>query len=67
MRNIQRLQSDLARAESLSGEDKALAMKEYETNLKRHKEAFDYDMRSVMDHSNAELNNVLGKYSGEKL
>lgn len=67
MRNIQRLQSDLARAESLSGEDKALAMKEYETNLKRHKEAFDYDMRSVMDQSNAELNNVMGKYSGEKL
>jgi hypothetical protein len=48
MRNIQRLQQDLARAEMLTGEDKALAMQEYEKNMTRSKEEFDYKMRSVI-------------------
>jgi hypothetical protein len=48
MQNIQRLQQDLARAEMLTGEDKALAMQEYEKNMTRSKEDFDYKMRSVI-------------------
>lgn len=67
MQNIQRLQQDLARVESLAWEDKALAMQEYEKNMKRAKEDFDYAMRDVISQSSADLNNVMGKYSGKKL
>ncbi len=68
MQNIQRLQQDLARAEMLTGEDKALAMQEYEKNMKRHKEEFDYNMRSVISEWQAELGRlVMGKYDPKKL
>jgi hypothetical protein len=55
MKNIQRLQQDLARAETLTGEDKALAMQEYEKNITRSKEEFDYNMRSVIADGQTEL------------
>jgi len=42
-------------------------MQEYEKNMKRAKEDFDYAMRDVISQGSADLNNVMGKYSGKKL
>jgi len=68
MQNIQRLQQDLARAEMLTGEDKALAMQEYEKNMTRSKEEFDYKMRSVIADGQTELwRLVMWKYDPKKL
>lgn len=68
LKNIQRLQQDLARAEMLTWEDKALAMQEYEKNMTRAKEDFDYKMRSVIAEWNTELwRLVLWKYDPKKL
>lgn len=68
MQNIQRLQQDLARAEMLTGEDKALAMQEYEKNMTRSKEEFDYKMRSVIADWQTELwRLVMWKYDPKKL
>lgn len=68
MKNIQRLQQDLARAEMLTGEDKALAMQEYEKNMTRSKEEFDYKMRSVIAEWQSELwRLVMWKYDPKKL
>lgn len=68
MQNIQRLQQELARAEMLTWEDKALAMQEYEKNMKRAKEEFDYKMRSVVADWQTELwKLVMWKYDPKKL
>lgn len=68
MKTIQRLQQDLARAEMLTGEDKALAMQEYDKNMTRAKEEFDYKMRSVVAEWQTELSKmVMWKYDPKKL
>lgn len=68
MKTIQRLQQDLARAEMLTWEDKALAMQEYDKNMTRAKEEFDYKMRSVVADWQTELwKLVMWKYDPKKL
>ena len=67
-RTIARLKSDFARAESLTGDEKDMAIQAFSEGIARAKEQFDYDMRDVVAEGNIELSKVvMGKYDPAKL
>lgn len=59
---ISRLQEQLARAEQYTGEDKAQVLDDFNRQLGRVKEDFEFQMRDLMDVGKIEVNNLLEKY-----
>jgi hypothetical protein len=61
-RTISRLQTQLSMAESATGEAKAELMKDFDLQMKRTKEDFSYQMRSVMDLGKIQMESLVAKY-----
>jgi hypothetical protein len=68
-RMIGRLQEMLQRAETATEEDKAQIMQDFNTEVARARENFEYNMRDVMDSARVEVNNLIERYgfSSDKL
>jgi DNA relaxase NicK len=66
---IGRLKEMLERAETATEEDKAQIMQDFNTEVARARENFEYNMRDVMDSARIEVNNLIERYgfSSDKL
>lgn len=69
LRNVQRLQAQKERALQATQEDREVLLQEYNRNLERVKEDFNFQMRDLMDLASFDLTKAVDEYwfSDEKL